>query len=130
MWKAEIRELSREFGLPTWDKPSFACLSSRFQYGDHITAAKLRQVDAAEEIVEDDGVILRERRKRGLPEHRTRNDDGVALRARHLVIQAAAGRQWDPPLACPRARRSLLLRAACRREHREEHEQWSRCSEC
>jgi uncharacterized protein len=51
LWKAEIRELSRGFGLPTWDKPSFACLSSRFQYGDRITAAKLRQVDAAEEIV-------------------------------------------------------------------------------
>jgi uncharacterized protein len=51
LWKAEIRELSRGLGLPTWDKPSFACLSSRFQYGDRITAAKLRQVDAAEEIV-------------------------------------------------------------------------------
>jgi pyridinium-3,5-biscarboxylic acid mononucleotide sulfurtransferase len=51
LWKAEIRELSRELGLPTWDKPSFACLSSRFQYGDQITAAKLRQVDAAEEVV-------------------------------------------------------------------------------
>jgi uncharacterized protein len=51
LWKAEIRELSRELGLPTWDKPSFACLSSRFQYGDRITGAKLRQVDAAEEVV-------------------------------------------------------------------------------
>ncbi len=46
--KAEIREVSKALGLPTWDKPSFACLSSRFQYGDRITAAKLRQVDAAE----------------------------------------------------------------------------------
>jgi uncharacterized protein len=46
--KAEIRALSRELGLPTWDKPAFACLSSRFQYGDRITADKLRQVDAAE----------------------------------------------------------------------------------
>jgi len=46
--KQEIRELSRQLGLPTWDKPSFACLSSRFQYGDRITADKLRQVDAAE----------------------------------------------------------------------------------
>ena len=49
--KAEIRELSRALGLPTWDKPSFACLSSRFQYGDRITADKLRQVDAAEAFV-------------------------------------------------------------------------------
>jgi uncharacterized protein len=49
--KQEIRDLSRALDLPTWDKPSFACLSSRFQYGDRITAAKLRQVDAAEAFV-------------------------------------------------------------------------------
>jgi uncharacterized protein len=55
LWKAEIRALSRSFDLPTWDKPSFACLSSRFQYGDEITAAKLRRVDAAEEIVRAQG---------------------------------------------------------------------------
>ena len=51
LWKVEIRELSRALGLPTWDKPSFACLSSRFQYGDPITAEKLRRVDAAEAFV-------------------------------------------------------------------------------
>ena len=49
--KAEIRELSQALGLSTWDKPSFACLSSRFQYGEGITAEKLRQVDRAEEFV-------------------------------------------------------------------------------
>jgi len=49
LWKSEIRELSKTLGLPTWDKPSFACLSSRFQYGDPITAEKLRQVDAADD---------------------------------------------------------------------------------
>ncbi|MBI2461351.1 MAG: ATP-dependent sacrificial sulfur transferase LarE [Candidatus Rokubacteria bacterium] len=49
--KEEIRELSRAAGLPTWDKPSFACLSSRFPYGDRITLEKLRQVDAAEAFV-------------------------------------------------------------------------------
>jgi uncharacterized protein len=49
--KEEIRALSRELGLPTWDKPSFACLSSRFQYGEPITVEKLRQVDAAEAFV-------------------------------------------------------------------------------
>jgi uncharacterized protein len=48
LWKEEIRALSRNLGLPTWDKPSFACLSSRFQYGEQITADKLRRVDAAE----------------------------------------------------------------------------------
>jgi uncharacterized protein len=49
--KGEIRDLSRGLGLPTWDKPSFACLSSRFQYGDPITAEKLRRVDEAETFV-------------------------------------------------------------------------------
>jgi len=55
LWKAEIRALSRELGLPTWDKPSYACLSSRFQYGDAITREKLRQVDAAEEFMKSLG---------------------------------------------------------------------------
>ena len=55
LWKAEIRDLSRAPGLPTWDKPSFACLSSRFQYGDGITPEKLRQVDAAEEFMKSLG---------------------------------------------------------------------------
>ena len=49
--KAEIRELSRAVGLPTWDKPAMACLSSRFPYGTTITAEKLRQVDRAEAFV-------------------------------------------------------------------------------
>ncbi len=46
--KAEIRELSKELGLPTWDKPSFACLSSRFPYGNEITREKLKAVGEAE----------------------------------------------------------------------------------
>jgi uncharacterized protein len=55
LWKEEIRVLSRDLGLPTWDKPSFACLSSRFQYGEQITAEKLRQIDAAEAFVKSLG---------------------------------------------------------------------------
>jgi uncharacterized protein len=47
--KAEIRELSRELGLATWDKPQLACLSSRFPYGTEITPERLRQVDEFEE---------------------------------------------------------------------------------
>lgn len=46
--KKEIRELSRNFDLPTWDKPSFACLSSRIAYGEHITKEKLTKVEKAE----------------------------------------------------------------------------------
>ncbi len=46
--KSEIRHLSRELGLPTWDKPSFACLSSRIPYGERITEEKLSMIDRAE----------------------------------------------------------------------------------
>ena len=46
--KKDIRELSRQFGLPTWDKPSFACLASRFPYGDPITEKQLSMVGQAE----------------------------------------------------------------------------------
>ncbi|MGH2560223.1 MAG: ATP-dependent sacrificial sulfur transferase LarE [Thermomicrobiales bacterium] len=49
--KSEIREISQELGLPTWDKPAAACLSSRFAYGDPITVEKLRQVAAAESFL-------------------------------------------------------------------------------
>lgn len=53
--KEEIRALSREFGLPTWDKPSLACLSSRFAYGEIITARKLSMVEQAERYLFDMG---------------------------------------------------------------------------
>jgi uncharacterized protein len=49
--KAEIREFSRELGLPTWDKPSAPCLSSRVPYGQRITAEKLRQIGDAERVL-------------------------------------------------------------------------------
>jgi uncharacterized protein len=47
--KAEVRALSKELGLPTWDKPQLACLSSRFPYGTEITPERLRQVDSFED---------------------------------------------------------------------------------
>ena len=47
--KPEIRALSRELGLRTWDKPQLACLSSRFPYGTTITPERLRRVDAFED---------------------------------------------------------------------------------
>lgn len=46
--KAEIRELSREMGLPTWDKPAMACLASRIPHGSPVTVEALDQVGAAE----------------------------------------------------------------------------------
>ncbi len=51
MTKKEIREVSRFFRLPTWDKPSLACLSSRFPYGVEITPERLQQVGRAEERI-------------------------------------------------------------------------------
>jgi len=82
LWKDEIRALSRELGLPTWDKPSFACLSSRFQYGDRITPEKLRQVDAAEAFV----------RSLGFRQFRVRHHDRLA---RLEIDQAELPRLWE-----------------------------------
>lgn len=53
--KEEIRELSKKLGLPTWDKQSFACLSSRFVYGETISEEKLSMVDRAEQLLLDLG---------------------------------------------------------------------------
>jgi uncharacterized protein len=53
--KLEVRQISHELGLPTWDKPSFACLSSRFPYGMGITKEDLRRIDDAESYLRDHG---------------------------------------------------------------------------
>jgi len=49
--KSEIRALSRQMGLPTWDRPASPCLSSRFPYGTEITPERLRQVARGEQIL-------------------------------------------------------------------------------
>lgn len=49
--KEDIRKLSKELGLPTWDKPAFACLSSRIPYGERITKEKLSMIEKAEEYL-------------------------------------------------------------------------------
>jgi uncharacterized protein len=82
LWKEEIRTLSRELGLPTWDKPSFACLSSRFQYGDQITPEKLRRVDAAEAFV----------RSLGFRQVRVRHHDRLA---RLEIAREEMARLWE-----------------------------------
>lgn len=66
--KAEIRHLSRQVGLPTADKPSSPCLSSRFPYGTPITLAGLHQVAAGERLL----------RRLGFPECRVRLHDTIA----------------------------------------------------
>lgn len=55
MTKNDIRLVSRELGLPTWDKPAIACLSSRFPYGTTITPEAIRQVDLAEDLLREMG---------------------------------------------------------------------------
>jgi pyridinium-3,5-biscarboxylic acid mononucleotide sulfurtransferase len=54
--KDDIRRLSRQLGLPTWDKPAFACLASRVPYGYVITAEKLKQIDEAEIFLQSMGI--------------------------------------------------------------------------
>ncbi len=54
--KQEIRTLSKQLNLPTWDKPSYACLASRIPYHSPITEDKLRQVDAGEEFLRELGL--------------------------------------------------------------------------
>lgn len=53
--KAEIRELSAEFGLPTADKPQLACLSSRIPYGEAVSPEKLRMIEQAEDFLREHG---------------------------------------------------------------------------
>jgi uncharacterized protein len=66
--KAEIRELSRRLGLPTWDKPSFACLSSRIPYGTRITPEAIARIGAAERFL----------RELGFRQVRVRHHDHIA----------------------------------------------------
>jgi uncharacterized protein len=68
MTKQEIRDLSRRFGLPTWDKPSSPCLSSRFPYGTPITRDALERVASGERLL----------RRLGFGECRVRYHDRIA----------------------------------------------------
>ena len=84
--KAEIRALSRRMGLPTAKKPSFACLASRFPYGERITAEGLARVERAEQWLRDAGL--------GLSQLRVRSHGGMAR------IEVLSG---DIPLVAARA---------------------------
>jgi uncharacterized protein len=66
--KTEIRELSKSMGLPTWNKPSYACLASRIPYGEKITKEKLERIEKAEEYI----------RKLGFIQFRVRNHGDTA----------------------------------------------------
>jgi uncharacterized protein len=84
--KDDVRALSHEWGLPTWDKPAAACLSSRVAFGVAITPARLVRVDRAEaaarELLRDSGVAVRDLRVRDLGEGGARVEvDADALAA-------------------------------------------------
>jgi len=66
--KQEIRALSQELGLPTWDKPAFACLSSRVPFGTEVTAEVLARIEAAETVL----------RERGFRQFRVRHHEQIA----------------------------------------------------
>ena len=90
--KDEIRALSRNMGLPTSDKPSFACLASRFPYGERITAAGLERVERAEQWLLDAGLGLKQLRVRShgdLARIEVPPSDIPALAARAAEIAAA-----------------------------------------
>ena len=82
MTKSDIREIARMLGLPNWDKPSMACLASRFPYGQEITEDGLARVAAAEEAL----------RAMGFRQFRVRTHGEVA---RIEVDQAEMDRAWE-----------------------------------
>lgn len=87
--KADIRELSKILNLPTWDKPSFACLASRFPYGTKITQENLKIVDEGESFLRSLGIRQLRLRHHGdiarieVPE----NDIKIILENREHIIR-------------------------------------------
>ena len=65
--KSEIRELSRRAGLPTWDEPASACLSSRIPYHSEVTDEKLRMIERAEDVLRSHGFRVCRVRHHDLP---------------------------------------------------------------
>jgi uncharacterized protein len=84
--KAEIRELSRRAGLPTWDEPASACLSSRIPYHHEVTDEKLRTIERAEEAL----------RALGFRVFRVRHHDEVA---RLEIARGEMARALEPEMA-------------------------------
>jgi uncharacterized protein len=79
LYKAEIRELSKKLGLRTWDKQSFACLSSRFPYGESITPERLGMVDRSEQFLLDMGLKQLRVRHHGAVARIETDDEGFGI---------------------------------------------------
>ena len=80
--KSEIREISERLGLPTWNKPSMACLATRFVYGETISDEKLLRVERAEELL----------REMGFMQYRVRIHGEDGLLARIEVMDSEFGK--------------------------------------
>jgi pyridinium-3,5-biscarboxylic acid mononucleotide sulfurtransferase len=77
--KDEIRELSKERGLPTWDKPAMACLSSRIPYGSPVTIEALDQIEAAEAFLRSLGLRQLRVRHHGAVARIELDESGMAI---------------------------------------------------
>jgi uncharacterized protein len=91
--KAEIRELARDLGLPNWDKPAAACLSSRVPYGTTITLQMLSQVERAELALKQMGFRqLRVRHHNDVARLEIESDDFEAvLHQRDRIVERLKG---------------------------------------
>jgi uncharacterized protein len=87
--KNDIRKLSREMGLVTWDKPSFACLASRFPYGTKLTRKNLNRVKAAEQFLRNFGFVqLRLRHHKDIARIEVQKNDILkVLKHKKLIIE-------------------------------------------
>ena len=87
--KAEIRELSHRAGLPTWDEPASACLSSRIPYFSEVTERKLRMIEQAEAVLRDLGFRVCRVRHHGEEDPIARLEIGRGEMARALEPEVA-----------------------------------------
>ena len=88
LFKEEIRALSKEMGLPTWNKRPFACLLSRFPYGEKITPKRLDMVDRAEQILLDLGLMQVRVRHHGDSARIETDEEGFAILSKRATREA------------------------------------------
>ena len=88
LFKEEIRALSREMELPTWNKRPFACLVSRFQYGEKITTERLDMVDRAEQALLDLGLGQVRVRHHGDSARIETDEEGFAILSKRETREA------------------------------------------
>ncbi|MCL2010213.1 MAG: ATP-dependent sacrificial sulfur transferase LarE [Synergistaceae bacterium] len=88
LFKEEIRALSKEMGLPTWNKQPFACLVSRFPYGEKITPERLNMVDRAEQVLLSLGLVQVRVRHHGNSARIETDEEGFAVLSKRETREA------------------------------------------